>query len=105
MAARKVRKHLSDDWRLKIQTSMIINRLENFVKGEVELSAAQVTAALGLLKKSLPDLQAVEMSYDQDKPMKVEHNIAETILQTIPTEKLEEILNGSQQSEDHRTRH
>lgn len=48
--------------RAKIQTSQIINRLESFVEGKVELSAAQVTAALGLLRKTLPDLQATEIS-------------------------------------------
>ena len=57
MAARKI-KHLSDEHRLKIQTSMLINRLTDFVKGEVEMQPHQVTAALGLLKKSLPDLSA-----------------------------------------------
>lgn len=48
--------------RAKIQTSQIINRLQSFVKGEVEMSASQVSAALGLLKKTLPDLTAVEHS-------------------------------------------
>ena len=48
--------------RAKIQTSQIVNRLEKFVDGKVEMSAAQVTAALGLLRKTLPDLQATEHS-------------------------------------------
>ena len=48
--------------RAKIQTSQIINRLESHVNGTVELTASQVTAALGLLKKTLPDLQATELS-------------------------------------------
>ena len=61
MAARKT-KHLSDEWRKKIQTSMLINRLSNFVNGEIELTPAQVTAALGLLKKSLPDLSSVALT-------------------------------------------
>ena len=60
MAARKT-KHLSDDWRKKIQTSMLINRLSDFVNGKVELNSAQVTAALGLLRKSLPDLNNIEL--------------------------------------------
>lgn len=66
MAARKKYKHLSDEHRAKIQTSMLINRLTNFVNGHVELSAAQVSAALGLLKKSLPDLSAVSSGADED---------------------------------------
>lgn len=48
--------------RAKIQTSQIINRLESFVEGKVDMSAPQVTAALGLLRKTLPDLQATEIS-------------------------------------------
>lgn len=67
MAARKshARKNvlkLSDDWRARIQTSMIINRLQDHIKGAVELSASQVTAALGLLKKTAPDMQSIEHS-------------------------------------------
>ena len=47
--------------RAKIQTSQIVNRLFSFVNGEAEMSAPQVTAALGLLKKTLPDLSAVDL--------------------------------------------
>lgn len=48
--------------RAKIQTSQIINRLEKFIEGRVEMTAPQVTAALGLLRKTLPDLQATEIT-------------------------------------------
>ncbi len=69
MAARK---HLSHDakTRDKIRTSQLINRLEKFVLSEKEqgaevvLSPAQVTAALGLMKKTLPDLAQVDSSVD-----------------------------------------
>lgn len=59
-----VRKKLAHDQktREKIQTSQLINRLENHVLGKVELTSTQVTAALGLIKKTLPDLTAVEHS-------------------------------------------
>jgi len=70
MAARK---HLWHDerTRAKIQTSQLINRLNSFVNGKVELNAAQVTAALGLMKKTLPDLQAVEVKGNEDQPLYV----------------------------------
>lgn len=61
MAARKDLRH-SDEVRARIQTSQLVNRLTSFINGKIELSAAQVTAALGLLRKSLPDLTAVEHS-------------------------------------------
>ncbi len=63
MAARKNLKH-SDRTRDKIRTSMLLNRLETFVEGKCELNAAQVSAALGLIKKTLPDLQAVTLDGD-----------------------------------------
>jgi hypothetical protein len=46
--------------RAKIQTSQIINRLEKLVNGEVTMTAQQVRAAEILLRKTLPDLSAVE---------------------------------------------
>jgi len=41
---------------------MLVNRLTSFVEGKTELSKTQVAAALGLIKKTLPDLQAI--TYD-----------------------------------------
>ena len=59
-----IRKHLShpEIVRQRIQTSQIVNRLTDHVNGAVELTATQVTAALGLLRKSLPDLTAISHS-------------------------------------------
>ena len=69
--ASRTRKVRHDDFtRQKIQTSQLVNRLTDHVNGNVELSASQVTAALGLLKKSLPDLANVQHSGDKDQPIK-----------------------------------
>ena len=59
-----IRKKLNHDTRTreKIKTSQIINRLTKHIHGEVEMSATQVTSALGLLRKTLPDLQSVELN-------------------------------------------
>jgi hypothetical protein len=70
MAARLDPAH-DERTRAKIQTSQLINRLISHVNGEVELSSTQVRAAEVLLKKTLPDLQAVEHSSDPDRPMKM----------------------------------
>jgi hypothetical protein len=48
--------------REKIRVSQLINRLIEHVNGELELSWTQIRAAEILLKKSLPDLQAVKHS-------------------------------------------
>lgn len=72
MAARKTPR-LSEDTRTRIQTTMILKRLMNHINGTLknevtgeytELSASQVTAALGLLKKVLPDLSATNIQGD-----------------------------------------
>lgn len=70
MAARTRKVRHDDFTRQKIQTSQLVNRLMGHVDGKVELSSTQVTAALGLLKKSLPDLANVQHSGDDDQPIK-----------------------------------
>ena len=39
--------------------------------GEVEMNSTQVTAALGLLKKCVPDIQAIQHSGDENNPLTV----------------------------------
>jgi len=70
MAARKDSR-LKTQHREAIKTSMIINRLTDHIDGEVEMSATQVSAGLGLLRKVLPDLKAMEHSGDPDNPVGV----------------------------------
>ena len=48
--------------RARIQTTQLIKRLQEFIFSKVELQPAQVTAALGLLRKTIPDLAAIEHS-------------------------------------------
>lgn len=61
MAVRK-RLYHPEEVRQKIQTSQLVNRLTAFINGEIELSPHQVTAALGLIRKTMPDLTAVAHS-------------------------------------------
>lgn len=60
MAARLNKRH-QQSIRDKIRASQLVNRLENHVFEDLELSQTQVNAALGLLKKCVPDLKATEM--------------------------------------------
>ncbi len=65
MAAKKPkasRVAMSDDHRVKIKNSNILNALIEHVEGKREMSATQVTAGVALLRKVLPDLSAVEQS-------------------------------------------
>jgi hypothetical protein len=68
MAAR-IRKHHQDEIRAKIQSSQLVNRLTDHALGGVELSATQIRAIEILLKKSIPDLSAVEVSGDEENPL------------------------------------
>ena len=61
MAIRK-RLYHPEEVRQKIKTSQLVNRLNNFVNGKIELSPHQVAAALGLIRKTMPDLSAIAHS-------------------------------------------
>jgi hypothetical protein len=64
MAARTRKVTIGDEWRAKIQTTMLIKRLTDHASGDVELSPTQIKAIEVLLRKVAPDLQAVEHSGD-----------------------------------------
>jgi hypothetical protein len=60
MAARINRAH-DEKTRAKIQTSQLINRLQDNAFGKVDLSAGQLKSIEILLKKTLPDLSAMSV--------------------------------------------
>lgn len=62
---------MSDEHRVKIKNSNILNALVEHVEGNREMSASQVSAGLGLLKKVMPDLSAVDASVDLSGVIKV----------------------------------
>lgn len=65
MAVRLNRRH-QESVREKIKASQLINRLQDHILGKVVLDASQIRAIEILLKKSLPDLSAVEHSGEVD---------------------------------------
>ena len=76
MAARK-KIFQDENTRAKIQTTQIIKRLQKHIDAKPEIvdgvvitnelmTQSQVTAALGLIKKTLPDLTAIEHSGEID---------------------------------------
>ncbi len=60
---------MSEAHRVKIQNANILNALIEHVEGKREMSATQVNAGLGLLKKVLPDLKHHEHGGDADNPI------------------------------------
>ena len=67
MANRKNLAH-SELVRARIRSAQLVNRLQAFVMGKkdpktkrkIDLTPHQVTAALGLLRKTIPDIQSIE---------------------------------------------
>jgi len=71
MRGRKAGFRMSDEHRVKIQNSNILNALVEHVEGKREMSATQVSAGLGLLKKVLPDLSQTTLE-GGDNPLSIE---------------------------------
>lgn len=69
--AERLNKRQADSVRANIQTSQIINRLTKHIDGEVELKPSQVTAALGLLRKTIPDLAVTALTGADGGPIEV----------------------------------
>lgn len=63
---------MSNEHRVKIQNSNILNALIEHAEGTREMSSTQVTAGLGLLRKALPDLSAMEVVGEGGGPLKVQ---------------------------------
>ena len=55
---RKAGFQMTEEHRVKIKNSNILNALIGHVEGTREMSSTQVAAGLGLLKKVMPDMQA-----------------------------------------------
>lgn len=56
---------MSDEHRVKIQNSNILNALIEHIEGVREMSATQVSAGLGLLRKVMPDLATTTIQGDE----------------------------------------
>lgn len=70
MAARTVKIRHDEETRAKIRATQLINRLQNHVfKKGVNISGTQMKAIEILLRKSLPDLSAIELSGKDGGPI------------------------------------
>lgn len=80
MAARKQLWH-PDAVKKKIQASQLINRLtEHALSDAPIMDASQVTAAVKLLGKVVPDLKAVEHSGNPDNPIRTVSTVERVIV-------------------------
>jgi len=65
---------MSNEHRLKIQKSNILSYLIKHAEGQRDMSQTQVTAAIALLKKTLPDLQTTTLE-GGEKPVETKVQI------------------------------
>lgn len=70
---RPMGKRHQDDVRAKIQASQLINVLQNHALGasDSELTQSRLKAIEILLRKSVPDLSAIQLSGDEDAPVRI----------------------------------
>ena len=75
MAARKRKITLSERWKDRISTTMIMERLIKHIEGNLDLSPTQIKAADIVLKKVVPDLARTTHEGNADKPVEVKHTV------------------------------
>ena len=75
MAARTVKIRHDEETRAKIQTSQLLNRLNDHVFNGVDVSQTQMKAIEILLRKTLPDLSST--SIDQTTTHEVGNSVAD----------------------------
>ena len=71
--AERLRKKHQEEVRTKIQTSQLINVLQNHALGadEIDITPTRMKAIEILLKKSLPDLSSTEITGDAVQPISI----------------------------------
>lgn len=71
MAARKEPRNRDSSNKL-IGATQLLNRLIKHANGELEMSATQINAAKIVIGKYIPDLKAVELSGNDQKPVRMD---------------------------------
>jgi len=67
--------------RAAIQTSQLVNRLQDFALGKIaEIETGRLKAIEILLRKTLPDLSSVTLGGDEANPINVVHAIERRIV-------------------------
>jgi hypothetical protein len=74
-----------DQSRAAIQTSQLINRLQNYALGKVdkgdkaiEIDAGRLRAIEILLRKTLPDVSSVTLTGDAERPLEINVTVGGT---------------------------
>jgi len=76
---KKASRRVAEETKQKIQASRIVNKLQQFVMGEVEMEGAQVRAAEILLNKVIPNVTANEMTVTNELKVTATDDALKTI--------------------------
>jgi len=63
----RVKKKYIEDARASIDVKALVDALENHALGEIKMTSSQVTAALALLKKVMPDISTSPAKDEKEK--------------------------------------
>lgn len=80
MAARKNKPLHDAKTKERIRASQLLNRLNSFANGEIDMTRAQVAAAEIVIRKVIPDLKAVELTGADGEAMQHVHRIEMVIV-------------------------
>ena len=69
MAARTNKPNHDEKTKKLIQASQLLNRLISHANGEIDLTQSQINAAKIVIGKYIPDLKAIELSGNEEKPV------------------------------------
>ena len=69
MAARTNKPNHDEKTKKLIQASQLLNRLISHANGEADMSQTQINAAKIVIGKYIPDLKAIEISGNEEKPV------------------------------------
>jgi hypothetical protein len=86
MAARKRRINHDPKTIEKIRSSQLINALIDHALGKNDMQSTQVTAALGLIKKVMPDLAAVQQEISGPDGNPIETKWTVEVVDAKPTD-------------------
>ena len=94
MAARTRKLIHDEETRARIKTSQLVNRLQDYIDGKIQLEPAQVNAVAILLRKTLPDLTSTELIGGGDINIVIHGGLPQASAQVVKLQPLK-LIEGS----------
>jgi hypothetical protein len=98
MAARIRKIRNDEEHRKRIKTTQLVKRLTLHALGQVEMQKSAVTAAIALIRKTLPDLSCTTLAGDANNPLRweaIQRNVVDPHQTPVKANGHAEHTNGS----------